>query len=241
LFAQLISILLRYFSTFKIQHMPIKDFFRILFVLSFGFFSGHAQVLKPAKWTTETSSSNVKTGAEITLRFHAAIDNNWYLYSFEFPCEDPMKATFIFTPDKSYALVGGIEAINPLDKHDKIFECDVKIFKGTGEFLQKIKVLSAPLRIAGSYEYQVCTELTGQCVPGEGEFLFDKIKVSGSKLQAESSRPQNPTVKTTSQTQISKPDTTNIEQPATSNLLGANDSAFCTAQRERHRRLHRNQ
>ena len=159
--------------------MPTKDFLRILFIISFGFFSTNAQVLKPAKWTTETSSTQVKTGDQITLNFHVTIDNNWYLYSSEFPCEDPMKATFIFTPDKSYELVGGIVAINPLDKHDKIFECDVKIFKGTGEFRQKIKVLSAPLKIAGTYEYQVCTELTGQCVPGEGDFLIDKIVVTG--------------------------------------------------------------
>ncbi len=150
-----------------------------------------AQILKPAKWTHEPSTKEAKAGDEITLIFKANIDPGWYLYSSEFPCEDgPIKMSFDFLPDKSYSLVGKIEPINPIDKHDKIFECDVKIFKDRAEFRQKIKVLSSPLKISGSYEFQVCTEITGQCVPGDGEFSFNNIKVtesaSSSKLQASS-------------------------------------------------------
>ncbi len=165
--------------------MRSRTLFTFLLLLTVEFSTLQAQVLKPAKWITEASSGEVKTGDELILIFKATIEPNWYLYSSEFPCEDgPIKTSFTFQPDKSYAKIGGIVAVNPIDKHDKIFECDVKIFKGTAEFRQKIKVLAAPLKIAGNYEYQVCTELTGQCVPGDGEFLFDKIKVSGdSKIQ----------------------------------------------------------
>jgi thiol:disulfide interchange protein DsbD len=141
-----------------------------------------AQVLTPAKWNYSTSAQTVKVGDEIDLIFNATIDNNWYLYSSEFNCEDgPIKTTFSFTPDASYQLVGSLRAINPIDKHDKIFECDVKIFKKTAEFRQRVKVLSKNLKIVGEFEYQVCTELTGQCVPGNGEFTFDKIEVTGSQ------------------------------------------------------------
>jgi thiol:disulfide interchange protein len=154
--------------------------------------STSAQVLSPAKWTTMTSTESAKIGEEIELIFKATIDNNWYLYSTEFDCEDgPIKTNFTFKPDASYQLVGGIKAINPIDKHDKIFECDLKIFKNIAEFRQRIKVLKAKLTISGEYEYQVCTELTGQCVPGNGEFLFDKIKVEGiqsPKSKVESSK-----------------------------------------------------
>jgi len=199
--------------------MIVKHFLRALFVSIIGFSSVDAQVLNPAKWTTESSVTEAKAGDEITLIFHTTIDNNWYLYSSEFSCEDgPIKTSFTFQADKSYELVGGIAAINPIDKHDKIFECDLKIFKNTGEFRQKIKVLSSPLKISGSYEYQVCTELTGQCVPGEGEFLFDKIKVSGSKSQTASSQSQDPSVKSKTQSQVSSPDTASIQRPTTDNL-----------------------
>ncbi len=199
--------------------MFVKHLLSALCVIIMGFSSANAQVLKPAKWTTESSTTEVKAGDEITLIFHTTIDNNWYLYSSEFSCEDgPIKTSFTFRADKSYELIGGIVAINPIDKHDKIFECDVKIFKNTGEFRQKVKVLSSPLKISGSYEYQVCTELTGQCVPGEGEFLFDKIRVTGSQLQVASSQSQDPSVKAKTQSQVSNADTTSTQQPATGKL-----------------------
>jgi thiol:disulfide interchange protein len=206
--------------------MPIKYFLKSLIVFIIGFSSVQAQVLNPAKWTTESSVNEAKTGDEITLIFHTAIDNNWYLYSSEFSCEDgPIKTTFTFQKDKSYKLVGGIVAINPIDKHDKIFECDVKIFKNTGEFRQKIKILSSPLKVSGSYEYQVCTELTGQCVPGEGEFLFDKIKVSGeSKFQNQNSKIQstdnkNSTVKIIKKDSVSLPTESTGQNPVANNQL----------------------
>ncbi|MFM8744251.1 MAG: cytochrome c biogenesis protein CcdA, partial [Cytophagales bacterium] len=150
-----------------------------------------AQVLTPAKWNYSTFAQTVKVGDEIDLIFNATIDNNWYLYSSEFNCEDgPIKTSFSFTPDASYQLVGSLRAINPIDKHDKIFECDVKIFKKTAEFRQRVKVLSKNLKIIGEFEYQVCTEITGQCVPGNGEFLFDnsKLEVRGSKLESGGSK-----------------------------------------------------
>jgi thiol:disulfide interchange protein len=180
-----------------------------------------AQVLTPAKWTTSTSAQSAKTGEEIDLIFKATIDNNWYLYSTEFDCEDgPIKTNFTFKSDASYKLIGNIKAINPIDKHDKIFECDLKIFKGTGEFRQRIKVLSTKLQISGEYEYQVCTDITGQCVPGNGEFLFDKIKVEGKKLEDGSQKMEDGSRKLEVRSQESgdtKTDSSNLKS-STSNL-----------------------
>jgi len=62
----------------------------------------YAQVLKPAKWTYDISAREVKTGDEVTLIFRATIDHNWYLYSSEFPCEDPTKASFTFSLIKAF-------------------------------------------------------------------------------------------------------------------------------------------
>ncbi|MDZ7648715.1 MAG: protein-disulfide reductase DsbD family protein [Cytophagales bacterium] len=93
-----------------------------------------------------------------------------------------MKTSFNLVPHASFQLVGNLVPINPVDKYDDIFECDVKIFKKTGEFRQKIKILSSTLLIKGESDYQVCTETTGQCVPGGEEFSFN-LKVSGETLQ----------------------------------------------------------
>jgi hypothetical protein len=102
--------------------------------------TGYSQILDPVKWITEPSKKEVKTGEEIDLIFYATIDKDWYLYSSEFPCEDgPIKTEFTFTPDPSYQLVGKLQAISPIDKYDKIFECDVRIFKGRESFVNASK------------------------------------------------------------------------------------------------------
>lgn len=137
-----------------------------------------SQVLKPAQWIYSAPES-AQVGQEIELVFKAIIDKSWYLYSSEFDCDGPIPTTFSFTPHPSYQLVGKLIPINPIDKHDNIFECDLKIFKGTGEFRQKVKVLSTGVKIEGTFEYQVCTDATGQCVPGDGEFSFTNINVTG--------------------------------------------------------------
>ncbi len=152
----------------------LLSFFSVL--LSLG---ASAQVLQPAKWSYSTSVTEAKVGDEIELIFTATIDKDWYLYSSEFPCEDPIKTSFGLVPHSSYQLVGSLVPVNPIDKYDDIFECDVKIFKKTGEFRQKIKILASPLKIAGESDYQVCSDLTGQCISSSDDFAFN-IKVSGS-------------------------------------------------------------
>lgn len=156
-----------------------RSFFLILFTCCFSALTTFSQVQKPAKWRTEISSQKVKAGDELTIYFKATIDNGWYLYSSDFPCDDPIKMSVSFVPHESYQLVGGIVAINPLDKHDKIFDCDVKIFKEHAEFRQTIKVLKAPVKIEGNFEYQTCSEITNVCVTGDGDFSFKNIDVTG--------------------------------------------------------------
>lgn len=161
------------------MNKPIMRFILLAGFLAIGFVS-KGQILTPAHWSPTSSTKESTTGAELELIFKVSIDKNWYLYSNEFLCEDgPFKTTFTFKPHPSYQLVGGIKAINPIDKHDAIFECDIKIFKGTAEFRQKIKVLSAPLVIEGNYEYQVCSDVDGKCIPADEDFSFRDIRVTG--------------------------------------------------------------
>jgi thiol:disulfide interchange protein len=166
-------------------------FFSAVFFLSI---SVQAQILTPAKWMYSTSVQNAKVGDEIELIFKATIDKDWYLYSSEFPCEDPMKTTFNMVPDASYKLVGAVVPINPIDKYDEIFECDVKIFKKTGEFRQKIKILATPLKLSGESEYQVCTDLTGQCIPAGEDFSFNVTVAAGGNTKVEEQTVPNPFV-----------------------------------------------
>lgn len=159
----------------------IKTFLLLLFFSGNGF----SQILTPTKWTWEISNNTVKVGDEIDLIFKVAIEKDWYIYANEFDAEcGPMHTTITLNPNTSFSLIGTLKAIKPVAKHDEIFDCDVKIFKGTAEFRQKIKVLLTNLKLSGVYDGQVCTEVQGKCIPFDGDFSFADIAVTGgSKIK----------------------------------------------------------
>lgn len=159
---------------------------KITFLFIIFALSSRAQILTPVKWTWQASATSVKVGDEIDLIFKATIDKDWYIYANEFdPDCGPMHTTVTLTPHESFRLVGTLKAIKPVAKHDEIFDCDVKLFKGTGEFRQRIKILTNTVSLSGVYEGQTCTEVEGKCVPFDGEFSFTGITVSVGGGKAE--------------------------------------------------------
>src|SRR4051812_26750871 len=141
-----------------------------LFFISISFCS-HGQILKPAQWSIEVSNETASVGEEVDLIFKASIDANWYMYANNFDPEcGPLLTTVEFSEIKNYKLVGSLKAIDPLDKHDETFGCDVKIFKKHATFRQRIKVTGSPLKITGIIQGQVCTEVDGKCIPFEYDF-----------------------------------------------------------------------
>lgn len=138
------------------------------------------QISKPSHWFFTASNPNPAVGEEIELIFKATIDKDWYLYASGFNCDlGPIKATFNFKPDAGYKLIGNVRDVNPIKKREEIFECDVLIFKETGEFRQKIKILNSKPIIKGEYDAQVCSSVNGVCVPVYDDFSF-LVSVSGS-------------------------------------------------------------
>ncbi|MCG8308292.1 MAG: thioredoxin family protein [Cytophagales bacterium] len=155
--------------------------FSFLLVTLFSVHGLVAQILEPAKWSYDVSSREVRVGDEIELIFKAIIDQDWYLYSSDFdPDLGPMLTEFEFEPHESYALVGEIIPVNPKEKYDEIWEGNVKYFKGTGEFRQKVKILGESPIIRGSYSYQVCSDIDGKCIPFDDEFTFNDFEVDKS-------------------------------------------------------------
>ncbi len=138
----------------------------------------YAQILTPATWSTTTSAPEVKVGETLDLIFNASIDEDWYLYSSDFdPDLGPMVTEFIFEPDPSYELVGGIKPVNPKKKYDELWEGDITYFAGKGQFRQTVRVLSENFKVSGSYSYQVCSDIDGKCIPFEEDFTFDNVRV----------------------------------------------------------------
>ncbi|MDX1628592.1 MAG: protein-disulfide reductase DsbD family protein, partial [Fulvivirga sp.] len=148
------------------------------------------QILEPSDWEVVPSKKSVEIGQELDIIFRAEIDEDWYLYSSDFdPDCGPIVTSFTFEPNDSYRLVEEVKAIDPIEKFDEIFECNVRIFKKNGEFRQKIKVLADDLKISGHYNFQVCSEVTGQCIPFEYDFNLTDFQVTGTP--AEDTTPKN--------------------------------------------------
>lgn len=134
---------------------------------------GNGQVIEPSSWEHSLSKQLIEVGEEVELIFRATIDQNWYLYSSDFdPDCGPMVTTFHFEPDGSYELINGLRAIDPIEKYDEIFECNVRIFKDQGVFKQTIKALASDVIIKGNYEFQVCSDIDGKCIPFDYDFEF---------------------------------------------------------------------
>ena len=149
----------------------MKKLLIVLLVLTAGLVS-KGQILEPAEWSYFLSSETISEG-ETELIFRVEIDDDWYLYSSDFdPDCGPLVTTFEFEPHDSYELVGEIRPINPSEKYDEIFECDYTYFKKTAEFRQTILIKDEDPVIKGFYEYQVCSDIDGRCIPFDDEFTL---------------------------------------------------------------------
>lgn len=161
--------------------------FLLLFLAIFPFL-GSSQIREPSKWAIELSNANPAAGEEIEIRFTATIDPTWYLYSSDFdPDLGPKVTEFFFNENDSYELVGGIIPVNPKEKYDSIFLGNYTYFVGTGLFIQKVKILNEVFTITGDYNFQVCSDIDGLCIPGGGEFSLGKTKNSTSEKQTQES------------------------------------------------------
>ncbi len=154
----------------------------IVFLFILAAFTGRSfgQVLETATWNNQPGTLEAEIGDEIELIFKATIDPDWYLYSSDFdPDCGPIVASFSFQENDTYELVGDLRAINATEKYDDIFECTVRIFKGTGEFRQTVKILATDPEIRGSYEYQTCSDIDGKCINFDKDFAFTNFSISG--------------------------------------------------------------
>lgn len=143
-----------------------------------------AQIRKTTSWTFDASAKEVKVGDEIDLIFKVKVIDKWYIYSSDLADDiGPLPTEISFENNGSFEVIGDLVPVKPKKKYDDIWEAEVTYFEKEGEFRQKIKVLSADLKITGILDFQTCTDVDGQCIPGDEEFDLDFIKVSSEAPQ----------------------------------------------------------
>ncbi|MRT92967.1 thioredoxin family protein [Ancylomarina sp. 16SWW S1-10-2] len=149
--------------------------------------SAFSQIVQPAKWKVEFSKKDVKVGETLEVLIKGDIIDTWHVYSNDFDPElGPIVATFNFEKNDSYELVGEVTPIKPHKQFDKVWEGEVSYFEKNAEFRQTIKALSENIKVSGSFDYQACSDVSGQCVTGEEDFdLVLGGEVVKAKVQQE--------------------------------------------------------
>jgi thiol:disulfide interchange protein DsbD len=144
------------------------NFNKLIFItLSFYFLSHSlsAQIISPPEWEIQLDQKNPQVGDELTLIFKAAIPTNWYIYSNEFdPNLGPLLTEVKLEESKGISLIGGLEAIGSKKKYDEIWEGDITYFEKEGLFHQKLIITEENAVIKGTLEYQMCSDITNQCI-----------------------------------------------------------------------------
>ena len=140
----------------KMQHMKKLLFTLLVFVAS----AVYGQMENPVI----ISSSVDVAGGEATLKFKAAIESGWHLYSTDLPAGGPTSATVEFETLEGAQLLGTlVPGAGEIEKDDPIFGMKVKYYENEATFTQKVKLLGGKYRLQGYLRYGACNDET--CLP----------------------------------------------------------------------------
>jgi thiol:disulfide interchange protein len=128
-------------------------------------FFAQAQLVKPPKWTVALEQSDLQVGEKATLVLTAEIPIGWYIYSNDFDKSlGPLLTEFVPAESRDFAIASKLKAINPKKKFEEVWKGDVTYFMGKGRFEQPVTILTTSGSISGTLGYQMCSDLTGQCI-----------------------------------------------------------------------------
>lgn len=162
----------------------------VLFSLFFGLKSEAQKVQEPV-WTVSFSKTQVDQCGELEIIFKSEIPPDWYVYANNM---DPDLGPIL--PRFDYSEIKGIEFLDKVPvpigfkkKHDEVWEGEVSIFVKKLEFRQKIRVTAANPSLKMAVEFQMCSEVNGQCILYDFEQVLTGLKVTNTQKKCESAVP----------------------------------------------------
>jgi len=124
-----------------------------------------AQLVKPPVWNIRLEGKDLTIGKQATVVLEAQIPMGWYVYSNDFDKNlGPLLTEFVPASTPDYSVASKLQAIQPKKKYDEVWEGDITYFMGKGRFEQPVKLLVSSGKVKGALEYQMCSDLTGQCI-----------------------------------------------------------------------------
>ncbi|WP_035807078.1 protein-disulfide reductase DsbD family protein [Lunatimonas lonarensis] len=142
-------------------------------LLLFFFFiiAANAQVISPPKWDISLADPLEEGQEEAELVLKLSIPAGWYVYTNDFdPDLGPLLTVLKLDQDENLKPKGDLLAVNHKTKYDEIWEGDVNYFEKEGEFRQALQVSGPVARIRGTVEYQMCSDVTNQCISYDEDF-----------------------------------------------------------------------
>ncbi len=149
----------------------VKYVFTFLFSLLLFANAVQAQIIDPPKWTFTLNPSEIEEGSEAVLVLEAEIPGGWYIYANDFGADvGPILTQLEFDNPNGFSPQAELQSINSKRKFEEAWGDSVTYFIGKGRFEQKLSIDSDSGIIKGLVIYQMCSDLSGQCINFEEEF-----------------------------------------------------------------------
>ena len=109
----------------------------------------------PVAWRSNVKMQSATKG---TVTFTAIVSEGWHLYGMQMPKGGPKPTTFSFAGSQGVKFAGApVPSVQPVKKHDKMFDADVTYWEG------RVKFDPAKAALAASVTYLGCNDQT--CSP----------------------------------------------------------------------------
>ncbi|MFY7731081.1 MAG: protein-disulfide reductase DsbD domain-containing protein, partial [Flavobacterium sp.] len=149
-----------------------------LFLFIAAFFSLHAQVKEPVKWTSKVEK---KSDTEFLLTFNATIEPNWHMYS-QYSDENgaiPMSVTFN-NAKGNYQVDGKPKESKTEKAFNDVFGVTETFWSNKAQLTQVIKLLPNSNKVVQvAFDYQVCKEV---CIQDTKLFQFDLTALTSKQV-----------------------------------------------------------
>ncbi len=117
---------------------------------------------EPVKWSFSAKKIADKT---YEIRLVSKVNQPWHIYSQTTPEGGPVPTKITFAKNPLLSIQGETKEVGKMvQKHEEVFDLDVKYFDGNVEFVQTVILKSkVKTNISGTVEFMVCNDR--QCLP----------------------------------------------------------------------------
>ncbi|HUQ18281.1 MAG TPA: protein-disulfide reductase DsbD domain-containing protein [Gemmatimonadaceae bacterium] len=137
----------------------------------------------PANWSVTGVSGLLQPGTVDTVRFAAALDTGWYIYSLTQKSGGPTPMSVTIEPSPPYTLATNIVGPEPVTFFDKEFNIETERYVGTPKFAAIVAIdgnsSSTPPSINLKVRFQACNATL--CLPARTTTLTTPVRVATPK------------------------------------------------------------